>query len=121
VYGFNGFFPPVDNPNTLNVGKAGRTFPAKFQLPLCSGGFVSSLTAVTNITYRQMACDSFAPQDPLPTDADTSGSSGLHYDSSANQYIFNWQTSSSFVNKCYELRLDFDNGSSRKALFKFTK
>jgi hypothetical protein len=121
VYGFTGFFPPVNNPNTLNVGKAGRTFPLKFQLPLCSGGFVSSLGAVTDITYRRIACDNFLPQDALPTDADTSGGSGLHYDSDANQYVFNWQTSSTFVSKCYELRLDFGNGSYKTALFKFTK
>ena len=57
----------------------------------------------------------------MPTDADTSGSSGLRYDSGANQYIFTWQTASSFANKCYEFRIDFDNGSSRTALFKFTK
>ncbi len=68
-----------------------------------------------------IACSNFLPQDTLETEADTSGGSGLHYDTTANQYIFNWQTSSSFVNKCYELRFDFDNGSSQSALFKFTK
>jgi len=118
VYGFEGFFPPVDNPTVVNTGKAGRTFPMKWKLPLCAGGYVSSLTAVTNLTYRPIACNNFLPQDPMPTDADTSGSSGLHYDSGANQYIFTWQTASSFVNKCYEFRVDFNNGTYRTALFK---
>jgi hypothetical protein len=121
VYGFTGFFPPVDNPNTLNVGKAGRTFPAKFQLPLCSGGYVSRLSAVTSIRYQRIACYSFLSQDVMLSDADTSGSSGLRYDPTAKQYIFTWQTSASFANNCYELRFDFDNGSYQTALFKFTK
>ena len=106
---------------TRKLGKAGRTFPAKFQLPLCSGGYVSRLSAVTNIRYQRIACSNFLPQDAMPNDADTSGSSGLHYDATAKQYVFTWQTSGSFANNCYELRFDFDNGSYRTALFKFTK
>lgn len=57
----------------------------------------------------------------MPTDADTSGSSGLRYDGGTNQYAFTWQTVSSFANKCYEFRVTFGNGISRTALFKFTK
>jgi hypothetical protein len=121
VYGFTGFFEPVNNPMTLNVGKAGRTFPLKFKLPLCAGGFVSRPNVVTAITYRAITCDTFLAQDTLPSEAGTSGSSGLHYDATAQQWVFNWQTSNSFVNKCYELRFDFDNGSYRTALFKFSK
>jgi len=93
----------------------------KWSLPLCAGGYVSSLTAVTNLSYPAIACNKLPGAGPDATDADTSGSSGLRYDSGANQYIFTWQTASSFVNKCYEFRVDLDNGSSRTALFKFTK
>jgi hypothetical protein len=121
VYGFNGFFEPVNNPMTLNVGKAGRTFPLKFKLPLCAGGYVSRPNVVTAIAYRAITCDTFLPQDQLPADAGTSGASGLHYDATEQQWIFNWQTSASFANKCHELRFDFDNGSYRTALFKFSK
>lgn len=121
VYGFEGFFPPVDNPNVVNTGKAGRAFALKWKLPSCAGGYVSRLGAVTGLTYRTIACDNSLQQDPVATDAAASGSSGLHYDSTANQYVYNWQTASSFANKCYEFRVTFDNGSSRTALFKFTK
>jgi hypothetical protein len=119
VYGFTGFSTPVDNPPTLNVGKAGRTFPVKWQLPYCAGGFNGDLSTVTDIEYRKILCDTFAPQD-AQLDADTAGSSGLHYDPGAHQFIFNWQTKSSFSG-CYELRISFANGSEKWALFKFTK
>lgn len=121
TYGFEGFFSPVDNPNVVNTGKAGRAFPLKWKLPACAGGYVSTLAAVTGQTYRAISCDGSLPQDPMPADAAASGSSGLRYDSATNQYAFNWQTTSSFANKCYEFRVTFDNGSSRTALFKFTK
>lgn len=76
---------------------------------------------MTGQTYREIACNGTLPQDPMPADAATSGSSGLRYDSATNQYAFNWQTTSSFANKCYEFRVTFGNGTSRTALFKFTK
>lgn len=121
TYGFEGFFSPVDNPNVVNTGKAGRAFPLKWKLPACGGGYVGTLAAVTGQTYREIACNGTLPQDPMPADAATSGSSGLRYDSATNQYAFNWQTTSSFANKCYEFRVTFGNGTSRTALFKFTK
>jgi hypothetical protein len=119
VYGFTGFFPPVDNLPVINVGNAGRTYPVKWQLPLCAGGFVSRLDVVlfNPLRYRQVACDSFAPQDTLV--ADTSGDSGLRYDSGANQYHFNWKTSSGFAGKCYELLVELDNGTTQVSRYKF--
>ena len=121
TYAFVGFFQPVENMPVLNTGKAGRTIPVKWQLKNASGGFVSSLAAVVNnpLQYRQIHCDTSAPQDPLP--ADTSGSSGLRYDAGSGQYIFTWQTSGSFANKCYELLLDLDDGTQHVTRYKFTK
>ncbi len=121
IYDFVGFLPPIENPPVFNVGKAGRTFPIKWQLKDASGVFISDLNVVVSdpLLYRQINCDSSALQDPLPVD--TSGSSGLRYDSTANQYIFNWQTSSSFVNNCYELLLDLNDGTQKTARFRFTR
>ena len=34
---------------------------------------------------------------------------------------FTWQTSSSFVGKCYEVLVELDNGMTKAARFKFTK
>jgi large repetitive protein len=116
-YNFIGFLPPVDNPPVFNVGKAGRTFPIKWQLKDANGNFISDLGVVLSLQYRKTADDSSAPQDQIP---DTSGASGLRYDSTSNQFIFNWQTAKSFIGS-YEFILKLNDGSVHNALFKFTK
>jgi hypothetical protein len=120
-YGFNGFFQPVDNLPAYNVGKAGRTFPIKWQLPIGTSGFCSDVGEVlyNPLRYRQIACNGTSPQDLLETE--TSGASMLRYDSTSNQYIYNWQTQSVFANNCYELLLELKDGTTQVARFKFTK
>ena len=121
VYGFSGFLSPVDNLPVVNNGKAGRTYPVKWQLPLCSGGYVSRLDVVTQnpLKIRQVSCDTSAPLDQLETE--TAGSSALMYDSASNSYHYNWKTDSTFAGKCYDLLLQLDNGTTETARFKFTK
>jgi cysteine-rich repeat protein len=121
VYGFTGFLQPVDNLPIVNLGKAGRTYPVKWQLPLCSGGYVSRLNAVlyNPLRIRQVNCDTNASLDTLETE--TPGSSGLTYDVTSNEYHYNWQTSSTYLNRCYDLLLELDNGTTQVARFKFTK
>ena len=127
-YYFVGFFQPVDNNGVFNMGKAGRSFPVKWQLPACSGGmttggYISDLGVVVPNPPRtyQVSCPMSTPMDPIEEYTDTSGMSGLHYDFTDNQFIFNWQTSKTFVNKCYKLVLELDNGMMASAYFKFIK
>ncbi len=121
VYGFSGFLSPVDNLPTVNVGNSGRTYPIKWKLPLCSGGFVSRLSAVlyNPLRIRQINCTSNAPEDPMGSD--TPGASGLTYDTGSNEYHYNWKTDKTFANKCYELLLELDNGTTQIARFRFDK
>jgi cysteine-rich repeat protein len=121
VYGFNGFFSPVDNLPTVNVGNAGRTFPIKWQLPLCAGEYVRRLDVVryNPLRYREVQCDGSEAQDAI--NGDTSGNSGLQYDTGAEQYHYNWKTNKDFAGKCYDLLLELDDGTTQIARFKFTK
>lgn len=113
-YSFIGFFAPLSNPALVNLGKAGRTYPVKWQLKDTSGNFVSKLGAVKSITYKPAQCGSFSGVvDVLETE--TSGQSALTYDVAENQYAYNWKTPS--VAGCYTLFLSLDSGQVEQAYF----
>jgi parallel beta-helix repeat protein len=119
--GAGGFRQPIDAAPTVNVGKAGSTIPVKFQIPNGLGGFLSSLSIVTGIQAQQVSCSAFdsALDDPIETT--TAGSSGLHFDPTAMQYIYNWKTSPLFAGRCYMLLLKLDDGKAYSADFRFTR
>jgi hypothetical protein len=104
-YNFIGFFQPVDNPPVVNIGRAGRTIPIKFQLTDAQGNLITSMTPLP-VTMRvlEVACTTFTsdPVDPYVI-PDTSGSTSLRYDPMANQWIFNWQTAKGMAGKCYQI------------------
>jgi hypothetical protein len=112
-HSFGGFREPVDNPPTVNTGRAGRTYPVKFQVRDQSGALVTDLAAVSSITYKQVSCGSFSgdPTDALETTA--TGGTSLRFE--GDQFIYNWKTPTTAG--CYELFVTLADGGVHSANF----
>lgn len=114
-YDFSGFLAPVDNPGVVNHGKAGRTYPLKWQLKDEAGKFVTSPGAVRSITFKPAQCGSFASVLPDAVNANAPGKSGLSIDATSGRYVYNWATPS--APGCYALFLSLDSGQVQQAYF----
>ena len=118
-YTFSGFQRPVDGEPVINIGKAGRTYPVKWQLTDQNGSFVSALTAVKSVTLAPVLCGNF---DSAPGDAieiETTGETMLRYDAETNQFVYNWKTPRNPL--CYKLFLTLDTNQVFTAKFNLSK
>ena len=114
TYTFSGFLAPISGPPAVNSGKAGQTYPVKWQLKDSTGAFVTTLAAIKSVTYQSVTCGSFTGT-TVPLSTTAAGSSSLRYDTTANQYVYNWATPN--VPGCYTLTVAFDTGQSFTADF----
>ena len=115
LYDFAGFFAPVDNPPTTNVVNAGRAIPVKFSLHGDHG-----LDVFATAPRFDFGPCSTSLTDAVETTA-AATRSGLSYDASSDQYTYVWKTDRSWAGRCGTLHITLGDGTTRSALFKFTK
>lgn len=115
---FDGFLSPVDNPDALNVGRAGRTYPIKWRCLDAAGEYVRDLSIVQAIGSQVESCASLEYDESDALEVSTSGSSVLRYSETDEQFIFNWQTPRYSKVRCYVFVLVLSDGSVHTANFK---
>jgi hypothetical protein len=114
-FAFTGFFPPVDNPPTLNSVKAGSAVPAKFSL---GGDYGLGIIATGYPKSVKIACDSGVPIDTIEETV-TAGNSSLQYNPATGQYTYVWKTDKAWANTCRQFQLMLADGTLHVANFKF--
>ncbi|MCB0176081.1 MAG: PqqD family protein [Anaerolineae bacterium] len=114
TFQFSGFFPPVDNPPTVNEVKAGRGIPIKFSL---NGNQGLAIIAAGYPVSQNVPCQGGMPVDPI--EETTTANQGLTYDAGADQYTYVWKTQKSWAGSCRQFILRLSDGASHVALFKF--
>jgi hypothetical protein len=128
LYGFAGFFQPIDNDGVFNKAKAGSAIPVKFSLdgPPQPGSNTPGLAgAWSAFLYSPMtstvACPTATALVDLIEELSADSVSGLKYDPSADQWVYVWKTTTNLANSCRQLKVTLADGTVRTANFQFTK
>jgi hypothetical protein len=114
----NGFYQPVDMSTTTttiwNTVKNGSTVPFKFEI-FSGSTELTNTSAVTGFSADTQTC----PNGNVTTDeieVTATGGTSLRYDTTAGQYVYNWQTPKKQGN-CYKVTMTTQDGSTLSALF----
>ena len=117
LYGFEGFFKPVDNPDVAtNSVRAGSAVPVKFSL----GGDMGLDIFETGYPKSQQIPNPEVTVDGIEQTV-TAGSSGLSYDPMTGQYTYVWKTDRAWAGQYRQLVVKLADGESYRANFKFTR
>jgi Tol biopolymer transport system component len=114
TYNFQGFFQPVDNLPVINTVKNGSIVPVKWRLLDASGAYITDTAAIINSKYTLSTCG--GAEDSIEETTATGGT-GLRWDSTAQQFVYNWKTPA-LAGKCVQFTLSFNDGTSQSANFK---
>jgi hypothetical protein len=118
---------PTAKPSAMewNSAKGGSTIPLKFNV---YAGTVEKTTAdafpgsnlATAFTAKSLgSCSDLTSDDPV--DFTTTGNTNLRYDTTAMQWIQNWQTPKVNGDTCYRAYVTFADGSTIESFFKLKK
>lgn len=116
-YDFIGFYNPIENLPVLNVAKAGQVIPVKWSVPANQGGFIADTSIVSAVQFSTESCNDDTVSSTDISEAQTTGSSGLRYDETDEQFVFNWKTRKAMKGSCRMLHLSLNDGSVHQVKF----
>ena len=117
IYDFQGFFGSVKNPPAINSVNTGSKVPFVFSL---SGDKGLNIFPAGSPSSVQIDCDTGAPLDAPEPALSSGGGNGLSYSASTDRYTYRWQTQGDWaVGSCREFTMRLNDGTSRRALFRF--
>jgi fibronectin type 3 domain-containing protein len=116
VYRFDGFLQPINDTahqvdTNVSIFKAGSTIPAKFQLKRNDGTIVQPTSLPQWVTPAK-GSPTTAPVDESSYGDQPSTSASYRWDSTAQQYIYNWGTSSGQKGFYWRLGVQLDDGQT---------
>jgi len=111
-----GPYQPVDLNRVLNTVKGGSTVPIKFEV-FAGTTEATATDIIAPISVKQYNCDPGATPDAIEVTA--TGNTSLRYDTTAGQYIYNWQTPKT-KGICYQVGVATTDGATAIAQFKTT-
>ncbi len=119
---FTGFLSPMvaagtySSPTFSGTFNLGKAVPIKWQLQDTSGNFITNQVPSTILTVASNpACTGVATGIAIVLWPSATGSTVLRYDTTNNQYVFNWDTSNQSAG-CYNLVLQLADGSVRSTI-----
>jgi hypothetical protein len=78
---------------------------------------VSDLAAVASISFTPASCTAFSSDASHALETTATGGTGLRYDTSSDQFVYNWKSPSP---GCYTLLVTLTGGTVLKANFHLT-
>ena len=109
-----GFYQPVDMNGVWNTVKGGSTVPLKFEI-ISGSTELTNTSSIKSFTQKSVACPgASAATDEI--EIVTTGGTSLRYDSTAGQFIQNWQTPKK-PGTCYVTTMTSQDGSTVSANF----
>jgi hypothetical protein len=116
TYVWSGFSQPIYDPaagsTTMRVFKAGSTIPVKFQLETASSGVVEAVSLPTFSVSPLQPCSAGAVDATAVYTATADTSTTYRWDSTAQQYIYNYKTSPSYSGFCQFIQATLDDGTT---------
>jgi hypothetical protein len=114
IYRWDGFLQPINDTahniaQDVSIFKAGSTVPAKFQLKKVDGTVVAANSVPAWLTPTKGSLTTASVDESLYADPATTGTA-YRWDSTAQQYIYNWGTAKNQASYYWRVGVKLDDG-----------